>query len=96
MRALHRQVGGNHYKNLAIQPLEYGVLNGLGCAEMLVLKYITRHKTKGKAQDLRKAIHVLEILLDLEYGDTVRRRDVCDQLKRHRRRRRVKRASVRG
>ncbi len=66
--ALDRHVGGSHYKNLPIQPLEYAILNRLGQAEMLVLKYITRHHRKDGAEALRKAIHVLEIQLELEYG----------------------------
>ena len=66
-QSLKRQVGGRHYKHLAIQPLEYGILNNLGSAEMLVLKYITRHRVKGGKLDLQKAIHCLEILIELLY-----------------------------
>ena len=59
-----RQVGGNHYKNLVIQPLEYAVKNNLGAAEHLCLKYITRQKG---VEDINKAIHSLELLKEWKY-----------------------------
>jgi glucose-6-phosphate dehydrogenase assembly protein OpcA len=65
--ALSTQVGGDHYKSLAIQPAEYAQKNGLGYCEGLALKYITRHKAKHGAEDIRKAIHCLELLLEIEY-----------------------------
>lgn len=65
--ALARQVDGGHYKKLAIQPIEYAVRNKLGPCETHALKYITRHRDKNGAADVRKAIHVLELLLELEY-----------------------------
>lgn len=61
------QVGGGHYKKLKIQPVEYILANGLGFCEGSVIKYVTRHEEKGGVQDLRKAIHFLEILIsDIE------------------------------
>lgn len=68
-KALDIQVGGGHYKDLAIQPVEYNHANGLGYLEGNVIKYVTRHKAKNGAQDIRKAIHYLELILQLEYGD---------------------------
>ena len=62
------QIGGNHYQNNPIQPVEYCQRNGLGCCESAVVKYVTRHKAKGGAEDLRKAIHYLELLIELDYG----------------------------
>lgn len=64
------QVGGDHYKKMAIQPTEYIIGNGLGFAEGNVIKYVTRHKSKGKADDVRKAIHYLQLILKHEYGTT--------------------------
>ena len=61
------QIGGNHYKSLAIQPVEYAYYNKMGAIEGEVLKYITRHRWKGGAEDLRKAIHSLEMLIEMEY-----------------------------
>lgn len=64
---LKTQIGGNHYKSLAIQPAEYCQKNRLGYLESNAIKYITRHKAKNLEQDVRKAIHCLELLLELEY-----------------------------
>lgn len=68
--ALNVQVGGEHYKNLAIQPVEYIHTNNLSFLEGNVVKYITRHKTKNKAQDIRKIIHYCTLILQLEYNET--------------------------
>jgi hypothetical protein len=62
--AMERQVGGEHYKNLAIQPIEYIVRNNLGWLEGNAVKYITRHKQKGERKDIEKAIHYLQIILE--------------------------------
>lgn len=66
-RASERQVNGTHYKNLAIQPSDYIVGNDLGWFEGNAVKYITRHRAKGGKQDILKAIHYLELLLEREY-----------------------------
>jgi hypothetical protein len=63
-----KQVGGEHYKGLAIEPVEYCQRNQLGYCESNAVKYVTRHRLKGGKQDLQKAIHYLELLLKLEYG----------------------------
>ena len=68
--ALNVQVGGEHYKNLAIQPVAYNHANNLSFLEGNVVKYITRHKTKNKAQDIRKIIHYCTLILQLEYNET--------------------------
>ena len=70
---LDHQEGGSHYKNMAIQPIEFSTRNRLGFIEGSVIKRMCRHRLKGKAQDIRKAIHELETLLELEYGETVSR-----------------------
>lgn len=69
MNALDKQEGGTHYKELPIQPVEYCQRNGLGFCESSVVKYVTRWKSKGGEQDIRKAIHFLELLLELEYPE---------------------------
>lgn len=69
MSALSTQVGGNHYKDMPIQPVEFCQRNGLHYCEAAAVKYICRHKSKNGAEDIRKAIHYLELLLDLEYPD---------------------------
>jgi hypothetical protein len=64
--ALQKQEGGSHYKEVAIQPVEYIHANNLGFFEGSVIKYVTRWKKKGGIQDLKKAIHFLELLIELE------------------------------
>jgi hypothetical protein len=62
--ALSKQIGGDHYKTMAIQPIDYIISNNLGWCEGNAVKYITRHKLKGQRADIEKAIHYLQILLE--------------------------------
>jgi len=64
--ALDRQVAGGHYKGLKIQPIEYCHANGLGFIEGAVVKYVTRWPNKGGIDDLRKARHCIDMLIELE------------------------------
>ncbi len=66
---LERQVDGDHYATQSIQPIEYIHANGLGFCEGNVIKYVTRHIRKNGVKDLDKAIHYLELLKELEYGN---------------------------
>lgn len=66
MSALGQQVGGNHYKNMPIQPVEYIHANGIGYFEGVAIAYLSRWKAKGGVEDLRKAIHKIELLIELE------------------------------
>lgn len=69
--ALHTQIGGNHYKSLVIQPVEYIVANDIGYCEGAIIKYITRYESKGGIQDLEKIKHFVDLLIQLKYkGDT--------------------------
>lgn len=61
-----RQVGGNHYKKMPIQPLEFIAANGLDFFQGCVLKYIIRYKDKNGIEDLKKAIHFIEMMIELE------------------------------
>ena len=68
--ATNRQVGGSHYKDCKIQPIDYIMENNLTFCEGNALKYITRHRRKGEgAKDIHKAIHYLEMILEMEYGE---------------------------
>lgn len=67
--ALDKQVSGNHYKDCGIQPIEYIHANGLDYFQGNVVKYVTRHKDKNGKADIEKAIHYLELILELQYGD---------------------------
>lgn len=60
------QVGGDHYKEKAIQPWDYIAANGLGYFEGNIVKYVTRWHQKGGIDDLRKARHYLDKLIELE------------------------------
>lgn len=64
--ALMKQVGGSHYKDKAIQPIEYIHANKIGFCEGNVVKYITRWKEKNGVADLEKAKHYIELLIELE------------------------------
>lgn len=66
-RPMNQQIGGTHYKALPIQPVEYCQRNGLGFCESSVVKYVSRHRGKGGAEDIKKAIHFLNLLLEIEY-----------------------------
>ena len=65
--SLKKQVGGDHYKKSKIQPIEYIHANDLGFMEGNVIKYVSRHKNKNGLQDLEKAKHYIELLIELEY-----------------------------
>lgn len=65
----HKQVGGNHYKKYAIQPMEYSMKNGLDPLQHTAIKYITRFRDKDdRLKDLEKAKHCIEMLLEHEGG----------------------------
>ncbi len=64
--ALTRQVDGNHYKNMKIQPMQYSMANKLDACQHTAIKYITRFRDKGGVADLRKAIHTIEMLIEFE------------------------------
>ena len=66
--SLDEQVGGKHYRNMKIQPAEFINENKLWFAEGNAIKYICRHSVKGKEQDIRKAIHYLEMILERDYN----------------------------
>ena len=65
--SLEKQIGGKHYKNFRIQPAEFINKNKLLFAEGNAIKYICRHSVKGKEQDIRKAMHYLEMILERDY-----------------------------
>lgn len=64
--ALQKQVGGSHYKDLTIQPIEYIHANKLGFCEANVVKYVSRWRAKNGIADLEKAKHYIELLIELE------------------------------
>lgn len=66
--AWDKQVGGEHYKQYAIQPAKFALANGLDYAQSNAIKYIVRHKDKNGVQDLDKAIHYIELLKQHHYN----------------------------
>lgn len=68
MKASEKQVGGKHYKDMAIQPGQFIRANGIEWYEGNAIKYICRHRTKNGRQDIEKAIHSLELVLE-EYDN---------------------------
>ena len=67
--ALEEQVGGNHYKEFRIQPIDFIEGNDLGFAVGNVIKYVCRYKHKNGKEDLLKAKHYIDLLIELEYGE---------------------------
>ncbi len=62
---LQSQVGGSHYKDMKIQPVEFIHANGIGYFEGCAIKYLSRWKVKGGVEDLKKAKHFIELLIAL-------------------------------
>ncbi len=62
------QVGGDHYKEMTIQPVEFIYRNGIPFIEGCVIKYVCRHRNKNGREDLEKAKHFIDLLLGLEYA----------------------------
>jgi hypothetical protein len=65
-KALEVQVAGSHYKDMAIQPVEFIYANGIGYFEGNVIKYVSRWRSKGGIADLEKAKHYIDLLMELE------------------------------
>ena len=70
MKTLDTQIGGNHYKDMTIQPLEFIMANNLPYCEANIIKYVCRYKSKNGLQDLLKAKHYLDILIEHEQRRT--------------------------
>lgn len=66
--ALSVQVGGGHYNSMAIQPIEYVHKNNLNFCQGNIIKYVSRYKNKNGIEDLKKAKHMIDLLIELEYG----------------------------
>ena len=67
--AIQKQVGGSHYNRYTIQPVDFIIANDLDWCEGNAIKYITRWKDKNGVEDIKKAIHYLEILLERVQND---------------------------
>ena len=63
------QVGGDHYSKMKIQPSEFINKNEMLFAEGNAIKYICRHASKGRLQDLQKAKHYIDMIIERDYAD---------------------------
>ena len=69
MKPYDKQIGGTHYQKFKIQPSKFVIENELLYPEGCVIKYILRHRLKGKRQDLEKAIHFIEMIIERDYTE---------------------------
>ena len=69
MSTYDKQIGGSHYQKFKIQPSKFVIENELLYPEGCVIKYILRHRLKGKKEDLKKAIHFIEMIIERDYPD---------------------------
>ena len=68
MNVYKKQIGGTHYKDMKIQPSEFINENKLLFAEGNAIKYICRHAAKGEVQDLEKAKHYIDMIIERDYS----------------------------
>ena len=76
MSAYKKQIGGSHYKNMVVQPSEFINKNKLLFAEGNAIKYICRHAHKGEVEDLEKAKHYIDMIIERDYGDETQKSQV--------------------
>ena len=69
MSVYNKQIGGNHYKKMKIQPSKFVIENKLLYPEGSVIKYILRHQDKGGKEDLEKAMHFIEMIIERDYSE---------------------------
>lgn len=66
IKASETQIGGNHYSDMAIQPTEFIHKNNLSFIQGNIIKYVCRYKSKGGIEDLNKAKHYIDLLIEFE------------------------------
>mgnify|MGYP001079218134 FL=1 len=76
-----KQVGGDHYKSMVIQPSEFINKNDLPFAEGNAIKYLCRHKQKNQKEDLLKAKHYIDMAIERDYPEPKTRLEQMSQLK---------------
>ncbi len=67
MKSLKKQIGGQHYQDFVIQPAEFINKNKLLFAEGNAIKYIVRASKKGGKEDLLKAKHYIDMIIERDY-----------------------------
>ena len=68
-KTFFKQIGGQHYRSMKVQPSVFINENKLLFAEGNAIKYICRHSLKGKKEDILKAIHYLEMIIERDYNE---------------------------
>ena len=66
---LDEQVGGNHYLEMNIRPFDLSMANNLNAVQHTIIKYVMRYEYKGGEEDLKKAKHCINWLIEYEYGN---------------------------
>ena len=66
LKATERQIGGNHYKDFKIQPIEFITKNKLSFIQGNIIKYVCRFDKKNGNEDIDKAIHYCELLKEIK------------------------------
>ena len=69
MSVWKKQVGGNHYRKYKLQPSQFVTENKLLYPEGCVIKYVIRHQDKGGKQDLEKAKHMIDMIIERDYEE---------------------------
>jgi len=69
MSAYKKQIGGKHYLKYKVQPSKFVVENKLLYPEGCVIKYVIRHQDKGGKQDLEKAKHMIDMIIERDYEE---------------------------
>lgn len=69
MEASDKQVGGSHYKKYPIQPMTFFHANKVPYPEASAMLYVLRHRDKNGKEDLLKAIHTIELIIEMDYPD---------------------------
>ena len=75
MSAYDKQVGGSHYKKMKIQPSRFVIENELLFPEGSVIKYICRHRFKNGKEDLEKAVHFIEMIIERDYKNETKKQE---------------------
>ena len=69
MSTYDKQIGGTHYRTMKIQPSKFVIENKMLFAEGNVVKYICRHPYKDGKQDLEKAKHFIDMIIERDYSE---------------------------
>ena len=81
MKPYDKQIGGTHYQKFKIQPSKFVIENELLYPEGCVIKYILRHRLKGKKQDLEKAKHFIDMIIERDYTESEKLQDELEPIK---------------